>query len=413
MNSVERIAYNLVKKNTRIKNILRDIYQGILSIVPKKKKESKYDVIEREGYFFGFHDKIPWSKDGSMLLAHKLNGSSTKCDYEIEIGYFKGENYTDFVGVGTTSSWNWQQGSMLQWVNNDIIFNCWNGQRNVSRIVDSSGNMVKEINATIGAVNSTGEFALSYSFERLNIGMPGYGYVNENDPEKLNSISKVSGLSLVNLITYDIKKLFSLNDIAKINPTESMNGAYHFFTHCLFAPKGNRFLFLHRWFKDGKQLYSRMISCNYEGKDIHIFPTGEMVSHITWISDKEVMAYCNTEKFGDGYHVFKDMSDDFSIVGERHFTSDGHPQYNAVNNRIITDTYPNRFRIQELSVYNIEEDKKEIIAKLLSPNKFKDTVRCDLHPRWNWNGDKICFDSAHTGVRSLCTINLEEDFDEV
>lgn len=213
LNSIEKLVYNMVKRNTKLKNFLRDTYQGILSIVPTKKKNSNYEIIEREGYFFGFHDKIPWSRDNSMLLAHKFDPNRMDdYNYEVEIGYFSGENYTDFNSIAKTSSWNWQQGSMLQWVDfkNKIIFNRWNGERNVSRIVNIFGDVIRDINAPIGTVNPTGEFALSYSFERLNIGMPGYGYVNENYREEDVPIPKTSGLSVVNLNSGQIKKLFSI-----------------------------------------------------------------------------------------------------------------------------------------------------------------------------------------------------------
>lgn len=408
MNGLEKIAYNLVKKNPKIKNLMRNTYQTLMSIVPKKKKVSSFKIIEREGYFFGFHDKVPWSKDETMLLAHKLQNNSLENNYEIEVGYFKGEDNTEFVSIGTTNAWNLQQGSMLQWLNdkNEIIYNVWNGQNNVARIVDIHGHVVKELSAPIGAVSRDGKYALSYSFDRLNYGMVGYGYQSENDSEKQNPISSESGLSIIDIETNKVTRLFSIKEIVDLDYQESMKDGYHFFTHGLFAPSGNRFLFLHRWYKEGKQLFSRMISCDLQGQNIHIFQTNEMVSHISWVNDKQVIAYCNSKEYGDGYHLFEDMSKHFSLVGEKHFTADGHPQHNALNNKIVTDTYPNRFRIQTLMIYDIEHDTKDIIAKLWSPNKYRDNVRCDLHPRWNHKGDKLCFDSAHTSIRSLCTIDL-------
>ena len=63
--------------------------------------------------------------------------------------------------------------------------------------------------------------------------------------------------------------------------------------------------------------------------------------------------------------------------------------------------------MQELSIYDVKREKKEIVAKLYSPLKYKDEYRCDLHPRWNWRGDKICFDATYNNIRSLCTINYE------
>lgn len=408
MNPIEKKVYNIIKKNTRVKNCIRNLYQGFFSIMPKKKKVSNYEIIEREGFFYGFHDKIPWSFDNSLLLTHKFTPGDRFGD-AVEIGYFYGEGFRVYKKITSTKSWNWQQGAMLQWLNDSqMIFNDWNGEKNIARVFDMTGKKVKDLSHPIGAVSPDGQWALTYSFERLNTGMPGYGYFNENDSSKHEPIPNNSGLSLIDLCSGEKKCLFSIKDIVNIAATKSMKDAYHFFTHCLFSPNSKRFLFLHRWYKEGKQLHSRMISCDLSGNNIYIFPTGEMVSHITWVSDIEVMAYCNTETDGDGYHIFNISNSNFRKVAEKHYTSDGHPQYSRVNGKIITDTYPNRYRIQELSIYNILEDDKEVIAKLWSPNSFRDEMRCDLHPRWDRLGNQICFDSAHTGVRSLCTINLSK-----
>lgn len=410
MNRIERFIYDLVKNNSFLKNLIRDSYQTVLSIIPQRKVKSKYRIIERPGYFFGFHDKNPWSYDNKMLLAHKFNipNRDINKNDSIEVGYFHGEDYKEFKSLANTTSWNWQQGSMLQWLNeeNEIIYNDWDGNNNVAMIINTDGELINKINRPIGSISSNGKFATSYSFERLNIGMFGYGYPNENDINKQELVPKSSGMELVDLETGDSKTLFSVHDIATYHQDELMNNAYHFFTHSLFAPGGKRFLFLHRWYREGRQLCSRMISCDVDGGNMHIFPTDNMVSHITWISENEVFAYCNTNKYGDGYHIFKDMSGQYRKVGSIHYTSDGHPQYNFEKNLIVTDTYPNRFRIQEISIYDIENDKKEVIARLWSPKQFKDSVRCDLHPRWDRLGEAICFDSAHLGTRALCTLKL-------
>lgn len=412
MNRFEKIIYDRIKNNTKIKNLVRDIYQKILSKIPKKPVKTNYNIIEREGYFFGFHDKVPWSFNNDKLLAHKfeISNRAIKPDDEVEIGYFFGNEFKKFKKIDTTLSWNWQQGSMLQWLNenDDIIFNYWNGHNNVAKIIDVDGNKRKEFDIPIGAVSRTGEWALSYSFERLNIGMAGYGYMNENDPEKNNPISDKSGLILINIKTGEKVKLFSIKEIANFKPQKSMNNAYHFFTHCLFSPNSQRLLFLHRWYKKGERLNSRMISCDLDGDHKYIFPTNNFVSHITWVNSDKVLAYCNTKENGDGYFLFEDMKEGYKQIGKNKYNSDGHPQYCSNNNKIVTDTYPNRFRIQELSTYNLEKNQKSIIANLHSPLKFKDILRCDLHPRWDRNGEMICFDSAHTGTRSLCTIDLSD-----
>lgn len=412
MNKIEKAVYDLVKTNPKLKDTIRNIYQGILSVVPRDKRVSEYHILEREGYFYGFHDKIPWSNDNSKLLAHKYNigDRDIKGNDEVEIGYFQGDNYLDFKSLAVTKAWNWTQGSMLQWLGKKdyIIFNYWNGTKNTARIIDKNGNIIKDLDYPIGAVDSSGKYALTYSFDRLNIGMYGYGYANESDSErdKKDLKPKQSGLKLIDIESNTSKMLFSVCDIAKIEPDESMTDAYHFFTHCLFSPYGNRFLFLHRWYIKGKRTFSRMITSDLEGENIHILPTNGMVSHLSWMKNDEVLAYCNTKPYGDGYFIFNDLTADFRQIGKELYSSDGHPQYSHANNLIVTDTYPDRHSIRELSVYDYEKNEKKVMAKLWSPNSSKNHIRCDLHPRWDRTGTMICFDSAHTGKRALCTLKL-------
>ncbi len=411
MNRFERRIYDLVKDNTTLKNFLRDKYQGVLSCIPTKKIESSYKITEREGYFFGFHDKIPWSADNSKLLAHKYDISNREVMPKdtIVIGYFHGDRFLEFKSLRRTRAWNWQQGSMLQWVGNknSIIYNDWNGNKNVAKIINVEGELIKELGWPIGAIDNNGKYGISYSFERLNRGMYGYGYTNENDSEENNTTSKTSGLRRIDLETGESNFLFSIDDIKNINFDDNLCDGYHFFTHCLFSPKGDRFVFLHRCYREGRRLFSRMISSDLNGNNLNIFPTNGMVSHMTWVDNDNILAYCSTKQYGDGYFLFKDFSSEFEKVGGVHYKSDGHPQYCQNNGLIVTDTYPDRFRIQELSIYNIKTKEKKVIAKLKSPRNFKNAVRCDLHPRWDREGKMLCFDSAHTGRRSLCTISLE------
>jgi hypothetical protein len=59
--------------------------------------------------------------------------------------------------------------------------------------------------------------------------------------------------------------------------------------------------------------------------------------------------------------------------------------------------------------FDFKNNQKEIVAKLKSPLNYKEQIRCDLHPRWDRNGKKISFDSAHLGKRALCTIKYKNN----
>ena len=415
MNKLERVIYNLLKTNPRLKNQIRNIYQQLMSLVPVSKIISDYHIVTRNGYFFGFHDKTPFSPDDKLLLAHKYIGVDNKTpqpDDWVEIGYFSGDDYLDFKTLSKTSAWNWTQGSMLQWVGktNDVIFNDFNGESHIAKILDNEGKFVDELPAPVGAVSSDGNKALSYSFARLRKGMPGYGYANGIDfDDEINIPDRAgSGLKVIDLASKDIVELFTVSDIAKLQPEPSMKDAFHYFTHCLFAPSNERFVFFHRWLVDDNKRYTRMISSDLSGNELYIFPTSEMVSHIAWKDDENILAYARTKRYDDKYYLFKDKKGEFKVIGEHCFRSDGHPQFSPDGKFILTDTYPDRFRRQHLIIYDFQKGERKDIAKLQLPLKYLKGPRCDFHPRWNRKGDMVCFDSAHTGRRALCTINLRE-----
>jgi len=185
-----------------------------------------------------------------------------------------------------------------------------------------------------------------------------------------------------------------------------MNNCYHYFTHPLFAPNGKRFVFYHRWVEASAQTWTRMFSCNRDGSDLHLFDTSGVVTHIAWFNNDTILAYAFKKGVGDHYYLFKDKSDQFEILGKQQFSSDGHPQFSPDGKYIITDTYPDRNRLQRLIRFSMRNNYREDLAILRSPFKYRGNVRCDLHPRWNRDGKAVCFDSSHTGKRALCIMNL-------
>jgi len=410
MKQFERFIYEKIRQYPRLKKNVVDTYQLLFSLLPHTKSSTLFPIKIREGFFYGFHDKCPWSHDNSMLLAHKFIDPLAVPRYNesIEIGYFVGEDYERFIPVGKTSCWNWQMGSMLQWINNPsrIIFNDSDGNEHIARILDINGKELQKLPAPISTVSHDGKWAISHNFARLRKCAPAYGYSNGKDPDENNPVPGNEGLTLLNLETGKIKSLFSVADIAKVAPLPSMEKGYHYFTHCHFSPSGLRFLFYHRWVLSNGQTWTRMISCNRDGGDIFVFPTAGTVTHVAWKDDHTILAYAYTEKFGGTYHLFNDQHNDFSEFGREHFSSDGHPQLSSDGKRVITDTYPNRQRTQSLIMYDIEKDKRQDLATLRSPWKYRHDVRCDLHPRWDRSGTRVSFDSAHTGIRALCTMNL-------
>jgi len=409
MNKFERLIYNAVRFSPSWKKNIVKSYQKIFSIFPVRDVQTNYKIIEREGYFFGFHDKCPWSYDNKLLLAHKYPFDlkmPTESD-QIKIGYFSGENWTDFNSFGQTSTWNWQMGSMLQWFKNDtIIFNDFNGKQHISKILTIAGKLVKQFNRPIAAISSDGKYALSHSFIRLQKAAPAYSYANGREPTNYENIPKNDGIYLLNLKNGNYRLLFSIFDIANYKSSEYFQNFYHYFSHCLFAPNGERFAFFHRWVDPNQQTWTRLFTVNIDGSKLFQFNFNGVVTHLAWLNDNHLSAYGYKKGIGDHFYLLTDQSDNYKIIGQDIFTSDGHQQFSPNGEYMLTDTYPDRLRRQYLFQYDMQNNERTNIATVKPPSDYHGDVRCDLHPRWDRTGDFICFDSAHSGKRALCTVRL-------
>lgn len=418
MNRVEKTIYNLVKHNPRLKLAIRNQYQRILDLLPTPAAKTAYPITNREGYFFGFHDHTPFSADNKLLLAHRytiplrmpLPGET------LDVGFFHGDNFDTFQKAADTRAWTWHMGSKLQWrgKTKQLVFNDHLEGRNIARMIDVYSGAEKVLPDSIGSVSPNGKWAVGYSFFRVAQCMPGYGYHYDiGDKEAKSLAPEQNGIHIINLETGDSKLLFSIAEMAEKNPEAAMKGAMHFFSHTVFSPDSNRFIFLHRWTKgDVEKRWSRMISADIKGENIYIFPTTDMVSHIGWKDAEHVLAYCRTREHDDQYVVFKDQDPgSLEVIGQGVFTSDGHPSIDNTGNWMVTDTYPNRRRVQYLALYNLQNKTRYDICHLPMPKKFQSPSSykhwsCDLHPRWDRTGRYLCFDATYTGQRALCTIDL-------
>lgn len=421
MNQVELFFYNILKKNPKVKLLIRDIYQLFFDCIPVKKRIEAYPVYTRKGYFFGFHDHCPFSTDNLKLAACKYDVNKPlrmpdKNDL-LEVGFFDGHNFTHWNHIGITKAWNWHQGCKLQWCgsNNIIAYNDRINGQNVSKFIDISNNKNSTYNKPIGSISPDGNWGVSYNFNRVNTYMPGYGYRFIHNHEELDKkIPGKDGLFIINLKTEKDQLIFSFKDFLDSFPVEDLkNNAFHFFSHTIFSPSSKRFVFLHRWIKnDVRKRWSRLITSDLKGEDIRIYPVKDMVSHLAWRNEKELLAYCRLRDGRDRYVLFNDNNpQEYKVLGEDEYNSDGHPSFSPDQQWFVTDIYPDRNRLQYLSIYNINKQKKYNIARLKTYRKFA-TVdpykhwSCDLHPRWDRKGRYICFDSTFNGYRSLCTLDF-------
>lgn len=361
--------------------------------------------------FFGYYDIAPFSHDEKLLLAMHVPGKNAPLmsASEIAVGYYDlTEKDPSFVETGKTTTWCWQQGCRLQWYpgegGHEVLYN---------RLVDGQyGCVVQDVHSKeitrsfkrpVYAVSRDGAWGLSLNFSRLHRLRPGYGYVNIPDNTEGQLTPEDDGIRRLDMDSGREDFLFSVAEITKLEPLESMSGAEHYFNHILFNPDGTRFMFFHVWIKDGKR-YVRLITCDAEGKDRFALINEGHVSHYTWKSNSELLAYSTHKATGTHYHLYKDKTDDRVVVGEGILTGDGHPSYSPDSSLLLTDTYHDKYREQHLLIFRPESKELVSLGSFYGPLEFRGEVRCDLHPRWSPSGRYICIDTPYKGKRAMFLI---------
>lgn len=419
MNKIEKIVHGMLRSNPLLKTMVRNLYQSFFDLLPVKSFTTSHNIISVEGYFYGFHDHSPFSSNNKNLLVHKSPGKKfmPHIGDQIEFGYLAGDKFQDFVPVGRTNTWNWHMGSKLQWVGSSrkIAVNDFEAEP-IVRIIDVDTLDERQVPGFMSSVSPNEKFYIGYDFIRLEQLMPGYGF-KLLEPDR--NLAKCEGsLHVSSLETGEAIVTLDLIDIRSFQSLSEMDNAYHFVTHGIFSPDSKKVSFFHRWISDPNnpaKRRTRLIVLDIATKRFSVMPTNGLVSHYCWADSKTLIAFCSTEDMGVGYHVFS--LDEEMSVNKLEFLSgineDGHPMVGKRSNLMVTDTYPNRRRMQSLYIYNFQENETTKMGEFYMPKKFQSPDPfhhwcCDLHPRWDRLGKMVCFDTVYTGTRSISIMDVSE-----
>jgi len=369
-----------------------------------------------ETHFFGYYDKDQWDESDRYLLGLQtdFDDRPPRPEDEARIILIDTHENNRTEVIAATRSWCWQQGCMLQWLpgsSTQIIYNDRIGDRFVGVILDTATRKRRVVPRPVYTVCSDGNQALSLNFSRLAVTRPGYGYVGLIDPYGDDPHPRDDGVYRMDLGTGDNQLVVSIDHLANLDPDESMQGATHWVNHLLFNPSGNRFIFLHRW-NSGRSFRTRMYTANADGTSLHRVPI-ENASHFIWYGDDQIMVWAKTERFGTAYHLCRDMTDEVKAIGPSVLTKDGHCTVSPRGGWVLTDEYPDKYGDRPIILYKFNgelggaiEGQRIDLGRFKSLPKYKGEIRCDLHPRWNRSGSKICFDSVHEGRRQIYIMDV-------
>lgn len=420
------MRYNFVEKKLAycfskvpvLKRLVKLIYMRLMYL--KNKKEyacsCKYDLrkidFRNKESFFGYYDKRPLSNDGFLLCY--LTESETRKDPDPEkpltIVLFAPDQSAP-IWQFETYAYNWQQGARAQWLNDDLfIFNDFDPKERkyISRVFSKANFQPKKcFNFPVQDSFST-KYFLTLNYKRLSALSPDYGYQNLGplNRRQLEELQK-DGIWRIEYATGENRLLVSLSDVRDLETKPEFKKALHSVNHIMISPSGKEFVFIHRFYFR-KRRYDRMILANAENGDLTVLSDRGMVSHYYWVNERNILAYLRGPRNKEAYWMINLKNLKFSRFarGVLDKYGDGHPHING--KWCVTDTYPDKARLQKIFLYNLETREKETLGEFFHGFTYSGVNRCDLHPRFGKDNKKLFFDSVFSGKRKLYMMELDK-----
>ncbi len=398
-------------------------------------------------HFFGYYNKSNWDKSGTRLLANRVPFMTAPLapDLSAEVGFFDLADDEKFVSIDTTTTWNWQMGCQLQWLDGRdgsyCIYNTrattangpYPGFQSTVCNVDTGEKTHFPVPITVAAPNS--RYALGINYSRLFITHETIGYW-EHSPPAVPRAPVDDGIYFLDLDTGDYRLAVSLSQLSQFHPVQSMEKAIHWISHVEINPSSSRVLFLHRWterVEDETCFLHRLITMDPDGSDLRLLEDSDhplpqlaadfdpnavgtfdyekseyQISHPLWCDDQRIIVW-SPHQGEIHYHLYRDEdAATVQVVGRDILTENGHMTYSPINKRwLLSDTYPDSETNERLLIlFDMDNGVCHKLGSFYTDPVLKKVNRCDLHPRWSRDGRQVCIDSVHESERQLYVIDV-------
>ncbi|HSI82302.1 MAG TPA: hypothetical protein VK970_00890 [Candidatus Methylacidiphilales bacterium] len=370
-------------------------------------------------HYFGYYDKSPWDPTGRYVLGMEapFMDRPPRADDVAIVGMTDLQRGGEWIPLAETHAWNWQQGSMLQWLGQSsrVIFNdrhdgpAPRDSHLISRVLDVHSGETRTLDRPIYAVNRTGTAAVSLNFARLQHQRPGYGYPGVEDAWRTVLEPADDGLYALDIATGKSRLIMSTAEVAQHQRTPEFDGRLHRFNHVQFGADPQRFAFLHRYKgleeRSSAVGQTRLFTLNLDGTGLYCLSDCQLVSHYDWRGGDAILAWARRHDQGDHYYLFTDRTPHVECIGREVLPCDGHCSFSPDLQWVLTDTYPDAEDFRTLILYHVATGERIDIGRFHAP-PMEWQIRCDLHPRWNRDGTQICIDSLHEGVRQMYVLDV-------
>ena len=125
---------------------------------------------DRFSEWFGYYNYDTLTSNHRKLLCNRIaeDGVPPRADLKVEVGYYE-IPFGEWHHVGFSDSWNWQQGCMAQWLNDDeIIYNTSENNHHIAIIYDTRTGNDRKIDWAVYGIMPGGKKSIALDMERAH-----------------------------------------------------------------------------------------------------------------------------------------------------------------------------------------------------------------------------------------------------
>ena len=379
-------------------------------------KQLTFGSAEGAAHSHSYYDIPVADAAGERVLVHRLSLAERQPtpEDEIAVGYVDVDHPGDFVPLGHSRAWSWQQGPMAQWIGGGpwAVWNDREDGRFVARVKQVETGNTRTLARPVYAVSPDGKTALSLDMGRLDYLRPGYGYstAGARQPDRSPRDSGVWAMPLngggePRLILSLETAAAWLRDLLpfKERVRHRLKRYHYWFNHAKFSPDGRRFTAKLRWRKpegSWSDLQGVSLTAALDGADLRLL--ADATSHVIWQTSDRLYMW----RMGE-IALFEDSAPRgrrLRSIADGVIDANAHLRHLPPWPSEHPEAYVFDTPYSETVTLNLWHPEKQRVSKLATFTNHtpaRGRYRCDLHPVPSQDGRRIFVTSLSDGARQL------------